>query len=279
MPRTLSDWVSTYVAYIAPASESPISYNFWSAATAISAVLKRNVWVGRGSYKLYPNLFTILVGRPGIGKGSAINPVINLINEAKLVNTLSDRVTIEYVLERMSKGWPSQIRGPQGGWILGQDHTTLIISPEVSVFIGASQNTLPILADLWDAREGEFVYGTRHKGEFRIKDPCVCLLGGSTQEWLISSVPANAVGGGFTRRVNFVVANDREKLLPWPILSNQHQVRDNLVTDIKSVGRLYGEYKFAKDVVPLFEKVYKDSSPQSTTTRRLLRIRRVCGHK
>lgn len=258
----MADWVTCYTAYITPASESPLAYNFWSAATAVSAALKRNVYVGRGSYRLYPNLYTILVGRPGIGKGSAINPVVAIVNEAKIANILSDRVTIEYVLERMSQGWQSIRRSGTGGIQMGLDHTATIISPEVSVFIGASQNTLPILADLWDAREGEFVYGTRHKGEFRIKDPCVCLLGGSTQEWLISSIPANAVGGGFTRRVNFVVANDREKLLPWPSLSNHNQIRDNLVTDIREIARLSGEIKFHPECVPLFERCYIDSAPK-----------------
>lgn len=216
--------------------------------------------MGRGSYKLYPNLYTILVGRPGIGKGSAINPVVALLNEAKVVNILSDRVTIEYVLERMSNGWQAFHR-TQSGVTIGMDHSATIISPEASVFISASINTLPILADLWDAREGEFVYGTRHKGEYRIKDPCVCLLGGSTQEWLISSIPSNAVGGGFTRRVNFVVANDREKLLPWPVMSNHNQVRNNLVADLREIGRLSGEMKFSPECIPLFEKVYKDSVP------------------
>lgn len=262
MPRRLPNWIAAYTAYITPASESPICYNFWSAATAVSAALKRNVFVGRGSYKLYPNLYTILVGRPGIGKGSAINPVVSIINEAKICNILSDRVTIEYVLERMAQGWSAIHRFGSGGMTMGTDHSAILISPEISVFISASQNTLPILADLWDAREGEFVYGTRHKGEFRIKDPCVCLLGGSTQEWLISSVPANAVGGGFTRRVNFVVANDREKLLPWPTLSNHNQVRDNLITDITEISRLSGEMKFDAKCVPLFEKCYIESSPK-----------------
>src|SRR5215469_7017101 len=162
----------------------------------------------------------------------------------------------------MSNGWQVFRRSGTGGLTLQQDHTALLISPEVSVFIGASQNTLPILADLWDAREGEFVYGTRHKGEFRIKDPCVCLLGGSTQEWLIASIPANAVGGGFTRRVNFVVANDREKLLPWPILSNHNAVRDNLIVDLRNIALLQGEMKFEPEAVPIFEQCYIDSAPK-----------------
>lgn len=237
-----------------------MSFIFWSAATAVSTVLKRNVYVGRGTYRLHPNLYTILVGRPGIGKGTAIKPAVKLMAEAKVSNTLSGRITIEYVLERLSVGWPHPMLG--GPMKVGNESACMIYSTELSVFLSASPNTLPILCDIWDFDEGDFEYGTRHKGEFRIKNPCVSLLGGSTQEWLISSIPSSAVGGGFTRRVNFVVANDREKLLPWPVVQNHSAVRDNLVLDLQAIARLRGEFQFAGDVRPLFESCYSiDSNP------------------
>lgn len=205
-------------------------------------------------------MFTILVGRPGIGKGTAIKPAVSLMKEAKVANTLSGRQTIEYVLERLSVGWPV----PPFGQInkIGNESACMFYSTELSVFLSASPNTLPILCDLWDFDEGDYEYGTRHKGEFRIKNPCISLLGGSTQEWLISSIPSSAVGGGFTRRVNFVVANDREKLLPWPVMQNHSAVRDNLIIDIQAISRLRGEIQFAPDVKPLFEACYSiDSNP------------------
>jgi len=175
---------------------------------------------------------------------------------------LSDRVTIEYVLERLSKGWPNFGTGPNAGITVGIDHSCLILSRELSVFVTASQFTLPILTDLWDANEGKYTYGTRGKGEYTIDSPCVCLLGGSTQEWLISSIPPSAIGGGFTRRVNFVVAYDREKSIPWPVVSNHSNVRDNLVSDLQEIGKLSGEFRFHPDTVPIFELVYNDSAPK-----------------
>lgn len=225
--------------------------------------MRRHVYVGRGHWKLYPNLFTVLVGRPGIGKGSAINPALTILREANVSNVLSDRVTIEYILERLAKGWPHFGQGTVPGAIsVGVDHSCLILSRELSVFVTASQFTLPILTDLWDANEGDYIYGTRGKGEYKINSPCVCLLGGSTQEWLISSIPPSAIGGGFTRRVNFVVAYDREKLIPWPVVSNHSHIRDDLISDLKEIGKLTGEFRFHPDVVPLFEIVYSDSTPK-----------------
>lgn len=165
-------------------------------------------------------------------------------------------------MERLSKGWPHFGSASVGSINVGVDHSCLILSRELSVFVTASQFTLPILTDLWDANEGAYIYGTRGKGEFKIESPCVCLLGGSTQEWLISSIPPSAIGGGFTRRVNFVVAYDREKLIPWPALPNHSNVRDNLVRDLQEIAKLSGEFRFSPDVIPLFEVVYADSSPK-----------------
>jgi hypothetical protein len=117
------------------------------------------------------------------------------------------------------------------------------------------------LTDLWDTNEGAYTYGTRGKGEIKIDSPCVTLLGGSTQEWLVSSIPANAVGGGFTRRVNFVVSLDRGQLIPWPKIASHDPIRDKLVDDLKQMMNLSGEFRFDPSSVPLFEKVYSESNP------------------
>lgn len=202
-------------------------------------------------------MFTVLVGRPGIGKGQALNPALSVLKEANTIHTLSDRVTIEYVLERLAKGFPSTIAPQGGGVVMGTDSSSLIYSPELSIFITASQHTLPILADLWDSREGEFSYGTRHKGDYTIKNACISMLAGSTQEWLISSIPSNAVGGGFTRRVNFVFAKERQKPIPWPSL-NHGAVRSNLVNDLRHISQvLKGEFTFDPSARLLFEEVYQ----------------------
>jgi Protein of unknown function (DUF3987) len=204
-------------------------------------------------------MFTILVGRPGLGKGAAVNPALMLLKEANTTSTLSDRVTIEYVLEKLSKGFPAQGIASGGGMTFGNDASVLIFSPELSIFISASQFTLQILADLWDSREGDFSYGTRHKGDYKIKNPCVSMLAGSTQEWLTGSIPSSAVGGGFTRRCNFVFAKDRQTAIPWPVM-NHSDIRDKLVNDLRHMSMLRGEFKIAPEAKLLFEEYYKKST-------------------
>ena len=215
-------------------------------------------------WKLYPNLYVVLVGRPGLGKGAAMNPAIALMKEAGTVNILSDRVTMEYVLEKLSKGFPRIHHSPNGAspqstMKLGTESTALLVSTELSVFITASQFSITALSDLWDSKEGIYQYGTRGKGEYNINSPCVSLLGGSAQEWLVKSVPADAVGGGFTRRVNFVLATKKDKKVPWPSLTVAST--DDLVEDLRSISLLRGEFTFTQGARARFEKYYLSCEP------------------
>lgn len=259
--RQLKDLINSYIEYVSSASESPECFNFWSIATAISANLKRHVYIDRGTYKLRPNLFTVLVGRPGLGKGAAINPVLSLLKESNTVNIMADRQTCEYILEQMSKGFPSQAVTSSSGIHFGTDSSILISAAELSVFISASQLTLPALNELWESKDGTFDYGTRTKGAWKIKDACVSLLGGSTASWLIDCLPKNSIGGGFTRRVNFVHAKDRSQVIPWPTM-NHSDLRIKIINDLQHVSyQLSGEIKFTIKSAKSFTDFYNSIKP------------------
>jgi hypothetical protein len=202
----------------------------------------------------------VLVGRPGLGKGAAINPIIALLKEANVVNLLSDRITMEYVLEKLSKGFTKQSVQLGGQTFkLGTEATALLVSTELSVFITASQFAITALSDLWDSKEGVYGYGTRGKGECNINSPCISLLGGSAQEWLVKSVPADAVGGGFTRRVNFVFSAKKDRKIAWP--TNSNGSRSDLVSTLRQMSSLSGEFRFDIGARALFSGYYDSCEP------------------
>lgn len=196
-----------------------------------------------------------------------MNPAIALLKEAGTSNILSDRITMEYVLEKLSKGFPKIYGSPNGTnptpggqtLKLGVEAAALLVSTELSVFITASQFSITCLSDLWDSKEGIYQYGTRGKGEWNINAPCVSLLGGSAQDWLVKSVPADAVGGGFTRRVNFVLATKKDRQIPWP--SKYRPRSDDLVEDLRAISLLRGEFRFTPGAKRVFERYYNSCDP------------------
>lgn len=58
---------------------SPQNYLDWGWYYTIAASLQRRVWVGPVHQPCYPNMYTILVGGPGIGKGLTIKAVSSLL--------------------------------------------------------------------------------------------------------------------------------------------------------------------------------------------------------
>lgn len=189
-----------------------------------------------------------------------MHPAIAMMKEAGTVNILSDRITMEYALEKMSKGFPKTMPSAQTGSLkLGLESSALIFSSELSIFITASQFSVNALTDIWDSKEGTYQYGTRGKGEYNINNPCVNLLGGSAQEWLVKSIPSDAVGGGFTRRVNFVLATKKDKKVPWP--TNSHFATPILADDLRQISLLRGEFQFTSEARRIFEDYYNSCEP------------------
>ena len=235
----------------------------------MAASLKRHVYIQRGSWRLHPNLFTFLIGVPAIGKGAAIDPGIQMLKRAGTANILSDRITMEWIKETLAKGFTPPPRPGPGGIVFGHDASCLLVAPELSVFLRHPEEELPDLADLWDAREGDQMYGTRGKGLCLVKDPCPTMLAACAPGWLKDSIPQSAAGGGFTRRVNFIFSNTVKYDNVWPSTVDWNTVTKDLVSDLIEISKIRGEYKFDNLARPLFEAVYKeqitDFSDEATT--------------
>jgi hypothetical protein len=187
-----------------------------------------------------------------------MNPALSLLKEAGTSNLISDRNTMEYVLEKLSKGFPKVMRTGNQTIKLGTEACATIVSTELSVFITASQFSITCLSDLWDNKD-VYQYGTRGKGEWNIKEPTVSLFGASAPNWLIKSIPADAVGGGFTRRVNFVLANKKDKKVAWP--TNHKDPIGPLVEDLRHIASLHGEFTFTPAAETLFKDYYNACEP------------------
>jgi hypothetical protein len=250
--KLIRDWCTEYSNWIAETSESPEIWHLWSAATVISGAVKRAVWINRGDWKLHANMFTVLTGHTGLGKGRAINPAVGLLREADISNIMSDKLTIQYILEKLSDRGSLQAQ-------LSNDATCFIAAPEIEDLLNAS-DAMPTLKELWEAKPGKFQYGTRGKGLVTIADPCPSILGGCTPSQIAHLFPTRAVGGGFVRRVNFVYASERSASIPWPTERNGNDThRQALVADLRTIAQLRGQFTVDQLAKGLFTCYYTET--------------------
>lgn len=261
MPRKLTKpWLSSYLDYTAE-TESPRVFNLWAGISAMSATMKKKVFIQRGFYKIYPNQFVVLVGPPGIGKGTAINPAIDLVKDAGTANFLQDKITAEKIVEKLAKGF-SHVTMNAAGQPTGMssilDSTATIVQTELPILTQGSEWILPLLCELWE--KGSFSYETKTKGSFEAKGLCVGLLAGCVPNFIakLNKDATEAVTGGFTSRCIFVYATQRANKIAWPSMNgNFANLHDDLAEDLKYISQISGDFKFTPDGMDLWREYYK----------------------
>ena len=201
-------------------------------------------------------MYVVFVGHPGVGKGRSINPAIKVVRKANTANILSDKLTIQYILEKLSVGFTAPHATVGGGFTFGKDSSCLISAAEMEVFLATSE-AMPSLSELWECKDGPSDYGTRGKGLISVEKPCPTLIGGMTPRQVVDYMSTRVVSGGFTRRVNFVYTLDKEKSIPRPRVNGSYAtVVDDLINDLRHISTLQGEVKLTEAAWALFEPYY-----------------------
>ena len=243
--RELSDWLTGYIKYTA-GSEPPLSYHTWTGVSIIAGALQRRVWLQWGFEKIFPNMYVILVGASGrTRKGVAINIGKDIISELAGICLTSENLTREALIRTM-KGAVTNFQTPEGD--VRFHCAVTCFSEELSVFLG--QNDIKFLASLtdWYDSKDNWTYETKHEGKDHLQGLCFNLLGATAPDWLQSMLPAEAIGGGFTSRVIFVVEERKGKTVSKHVLSPEDiRLRQALIADLNAVNNITGAFTFSQD--------------------------------
>src|SRR5258706_6315758 len=124
--------------------ESPLSFYYWSALTAISAIVKDNVWFDKQIYNLYPNIYVMLYADSGLKKGPAINLAKKLVAAVNNTRIISGRSSIQGIMKEIGQAYTA----PGGNIIKGSN--AFICSSELSASLVKDKAALDILTDLYD---------------------------------------------------------------------------------------------------------------------------------
>ena len=271
MPRKLANWILAYADAVEKMSEAPSAYNVWCAISVVSAVLKKRCWVDRGTYRVYPNQYIVLVGPPGVGKGTAIHPAHHFSKNSKppMANYMSDRITAPKIIERLSAGFNTT--SVVGGQIhSGIEASCILQASELSSFLSSSDWMTTFLCDAWD--RGEYEYDTKNKGTFTVKDMCVSLIGACVPEFIrtINRDNSTAINGGFTARTIFVFAGDKSKLIVWPQgfqdTAKGKQLYADLLHDLDYITKVHGQFTWEPYAALEFERYYHSIKPLDNDT-------------
>jgi len=246
--RALGVCVSTFVtdfkAYAQTRTDAPVEFHVHAAMAALSYALGNNVWMPDRSDLLYPNIWTVIIGRSGAGKSVPLNLTKRLLTKAGIFNgKLSS-----------SFSWQGTVQS-----LADADHKTrsMWIENEFSSFMGqihADYNSgfMQMLTDLFDVPEqwsrklSKSSWKSSNTSDddtgdksFTLNRPAITILGASTPDWLSDCFKSNALRGGFLARFLFCPSDNYGEYVGHPG-DFAHDIEEGLAYHLKQVAALKG---------------------------------------
>jgi hypothetical protein len=235
--------------------ESPQSFWFWAGLSALSAVLKDNVWMNRFAYKLYPNIYVMLHADSGMKKGPPVGLAKSLVKRVNNTRVISGRSSIQGVLKELGTA-----QSAPGGKVLHKS-VAFICASEFSSSLVADPAAMTILTDLYDRNYNEGEYKSLLKMEsFVLKDPTITMLVATNEAHFEDFIQAKDIHGGFIGRM-FIIAESELKILN-PLISRPKITPDidSLTDFLKEASKLQGEIEPLENEPAglLYEEWYND---------------------
>jgi hypothetical protein len=261
--RVLSDWLQGYLEYTQE-QESPEKLHLWTAFTVLSAALRRQVWMSRGHYKLYPNIYVLIVAESArIRKSTAMDIGMKLIQEALNgdVFYMKGKMTPEGLtshLNRQSVIVDEETKQPK----YRADSHILIHADELATLFGYEKTTASRMAILLTEIYGcpdEYPFLTKGEGLKKLFNNYPTIIA-ATDPRNLKVLPEEAVGGLIGRMI-FISARDKRKTIAWPEPTTRElALREALKCDLEAISKLKGMMTPEEDAKALFKEWYEAMS-------------------
>lgn len=247
-------------------------FRFFSFAAMMGSLIRRKVYFQRSTYSLfptlYPNLWIILVAPQGRGHKSAALSVAKKLMQ-RLPEKLQPRLMASKLTpEALVKALAAQALTAEIIQGLGNDPTminlmkkpaqALLYSSELGVLLGKekyNQGMIALLTDLYDT-PNEWQSETVMRGDQKLYDVCLSIMGASTPDWMQTMLPTDAFKGGFMSRLLLVGYPDTWHIRISDPAPPSVAAGDALVEGLTELAQLEGEMKWTKGAKDYFSDWY-----------------------
>lgn len=248
-------------------AESPRSFMLWSALAAISAVVNNKVYLDKRIYKLYPNIYVILVAKSGMRKGFPVQVAKKLVTDIGNTRVIAGRSSIQSVVQSLGKTVTVPKAG--GGINILKDATAFINAGEMSTSLVRDPDALTILTDLHDGHYNpEWTNTLKSTGKEVLKNVCITLLGAMNQTHFNDMITAKEISGGFIARCVLVLEEKRahKDALLRPELNDEIDY-EGLEKYLMKLADIKGQFKLTDEAINTYEEWYNDFEPETMDDR------------
>lgn len=239
--RKLDSWIEAFVKHT-DNLDSPVLFRRWAAITALASTLEQKVWLKSGGGIMFPNLYVVLVGHPGVGKTRTIRKAKEYLLEIPDYHIAPTSMTAASLIDTLVDSKRMIIRLPDSPL---EYNSMMIAADELGAFVHKYDNEMiAVLSAFYDADP----YGHSRRGKeikIKIKSPQLNLLCGSTPSNLLNFIPEGAWDQGFTSRLILVFSDER--IMHDDFAHVTRGASQELIHDLKFINAQVGEYTVTED--------------------------------
>lgn len=254
--------------------ESSNEYIDWTFYAVISSALQRRVCLDQIPHiaigrPLFPNLYIIFIGPPGIGKSSSASVAVELFkafggfasleeHSKRLIKVAPSSLTFEQLLRYMNNNYtiyklPDQYQSATAASAKKLTHylstplAFFAVEELGSLFRESSPDVVKFVCEGYDC--GDYHRETKTQGTDFIKNMCVMLFGCATPDWIEEVSKNGLLRQGFTARTIFLWSDSRRHLRTfWRFDRPEQQTAwKELQEHVKKLTQLYGPVHFSNE--------------------------------
>lgn len=252
------NWVDSVMEATAEA-ESPRAFIRWAALSSIAAVVADRVYLDKFYYKLYPNVYVLLVAKSGLRKGFPAALAKTLVSLVDNTRVISGRNSIQAIIKDLATTVTKPKKAP-----LTKAHG-FIVSGELSTTFIEDPQTLTILTDLHDGHYHTEGWKNTLKGTGveSLKDISLSLLGAINQTHFKDMVKRKDITGGFIART--IIVEETQRALKNPLIVAPKNLLDvqKLVDYLRKLGDINGAFTWEAEAADFYGEWYKTFEPES----------------
>ena len=250
--RSFEDWIEAFVSRTAFTS-SPVIFRRWAAISCVASTLSRRTWVFTRGSPLYPNLYTIFVAAPGVGKTEMTNRVRLLLEglDKEYAHVAPASITRAALADEIQD---ARIATPHGVIF---NSLTLCIN-ELGTFLPQYDLELvSALTDLYDCHN--YTERKRTKNiSIKIDDPQLNLLAATQPGFLTSSLPEIAWEQGFLSRCIIIYSAETVKQSLFDVPEEDTKT---ILEDLRAIALLEGRFNFTPEARTFIDEWHKADGP------------------
>ena len=253
------NFLSAYKRYAEGNEASPL-FHEWAALNTLSCAVSRKVFFDQQYFKIYPNIYVVLVGEPGDKKTTAMSLARGMIQKLEMP-IAPPSITLQAISLMMSASNAESkchLKFMQGTVPIEVTQYSFFASEIVTMLAagGNPQGLIEFFTDIYDREAFEVM--TKNKGTDFINCPYITILACMTPEQTGHLLKERLITGGFSRRCIFVYGRSKIDPIAFPKLHvDQTEAKQACLEHLKKIKRFSCEYKMSPDAHDYFESWYK----------------------